>query len=129
MVKGIGIDIIEIERVRSSIETLGDAFLQRVYTEGEIAYCTAKQNRYQHFAARFAAKEAVSKALATGWAGDFSWRDTEVINTPGGQPQVVLHGAMRDRLAACRVHLSLSHSATHVVAVAVIDVASTGNPS
>ena len=129
MVRGIGIDILEIDRVRVTIETQGDAFVRRVFTDAEIAYCNAKHRREQHFAARFAAKEAVSKALATGWAGDFAWRDAEVVNDPGGQPRVLLHGRLRERLAGCVIHLSLSHSATHVVAVAVIDELTAGAPS
>ena len=65
-------------------------FLDKVFTQTEIAYCNGKARRHQHFAARFAAKEAVSKALATGWAGDFRWKDVEVTNDPTGQPRIVL---------------------------------------
>ena len=121
MVRGIGIDILEIARVGKSIDDLGEAFLQRVFTRGEIAYCSARANRNQHFAARFAAKEAVSKALATGWSGEFAWRDVEIVNAPSGQPMVTLHGKLAHRLIGCAIHLSLSHSQDHVVAMAVID--------
>jgi holo-[acyl-carrier protein] synthase len=121
MVKGIGVDIIEIARVRRSIETLGDRFLQKVFTPGEIAYCSAKNDRHQHFAARFAAKEAVSKALSTGWAGEFRWKDVEVTNDPSGQPRITLHGPLGQNLASCPVLVSISHSETHVVAMVVIE--------
>lgn len=121
MVKGIGVDIIEIDRVRRSIESVGDRFLEKVYTSGEIAYCNGKANRYQHLAARFAAKEALSKALSTGWAGQFSWKDVEILNAPSGQPSFALHGTLSTRLASSRVMLSLSHSDSHVVAMVLIE--------
>lgn len=121
MIKGIGVDIIEIERIRESIETRGDRFLEKVFTPQEIAYCAAKQNSAQHYAARFAAKEAMSKALSTGWAGEFRWKDVELTNDPSGQPHISLHGPLRDELAGNSVHVSLSHSHSHVVAVVIID--------
>ncbi|HUI11812.1 MAG TPA: holo-ACP synthase [Bacteroidota bacterium] len=120
MVRGIGVDIIEIDRIRRSIESTGMGFLGKVYTDGEIAYCDAKAHRYQHYAARFAAKEALSKALSTGWAGEFRWKDVEVVNEPSGQPRFTLHGTLGARLAATDVMLSMSHSDTHVVAMVVI---------
>jgi holo-[acyl-carrier protein] synthase len=121
MIKGIGVDIIEIGRIRSSIEQDGGRFLSKVFTDGEIAYCSARPNADQHYAARFAAKEAVSKALSTGWSGIFRWKDVEVTNAPSGQPLVTLHGDLRELLAGSRLMLSLSHSDSHVVAVAVIE--------
>ncbi len=121
MVKGIGVDIIEISRIRKSVETLGETFLSKVFTEREIAYCAAKMNRYQHLAARFAAKEAVSKALSTGWAGEFRWKDVEVMNDPSGQPHITLYGKLGERLASSTLFVSLSHSESHVVAVVLIE--------
>jgi holo-[acyl-carrier protein] synthase len=121
MVKGIGVDIIEIDRISQSIEQSGDAFLQRIFTPLEIAYCNGKQNRQQHFAARFAAKEAVSKALSTGWTGNFAWKDIEVMNDAAGQPHITLHGKLKDTLASCSVLLTISHSESHVVAVVLIE--------
>jgi holo-[acyl-carrier protein] synthase len=121
MIRGIGVDIIEISRVRKSVEESGEQFLRKVFTQVEIDYCTSKPDRFQHLAARFAAKEAVSKALATGWAGDFQWKDVEVMNDVSGQPQVTLHGKLRERLASRTVFLSLSHAEDHVVAMAVIE--------
>ncbi len=121
MVKGIGVDIIEIDRIARSIADLGDHFLQKIFTPGEIAYCNAKPNSHQHFAARFAAKEALSKALATGWAGEFRWKDVEVTNEPTGKPVLSLHGSMKQSLALSKVFVSLSHSDHHVVAMVVIE--------
>ncbi len=120
VVEGIGIDIIEIARIRETMDAYGDSFLHHVFTPGEIAYCNAKQNAVQHFTARFASKEAVGKALATGWAGAFRWKDVEVQNNPQGKPEVVLHGDLGKKLSNMRILLSISHSHSHVVAVAVI---------
>jgi len=121
MVKGIGVDIIEIDRIRKSIESIGMPFLDKVFTPQEIAYCRGKQNVHQHFAARFAAKEAVSKALSTGWAGEFRWKDVEVMNDASGQPRVTLAGKLHDRLADDVILITLSHSENYVVAVALIE--------
>jgi len=121
MVKGIGVDIIEIARVRQSIETLGDRFLDKVFTSREREYCSSKQNSFQHFAARFAAKEAVSKAMSTGWAGEFRWKDVEVMNDPSGQPRITLSGPLTELLVRARILVPLSHSESHVVAMVLIE--------
>ena len=121
MVKGIGVDIIEIARVRRSIEEAGSLFLEKVFTPREIAYCSAKQNSSQHYAARFAAKEAVSKALSTGWAGEFRWKDVEVMNDPSGQPHIAFSGKLGETLNGASIFVSLSHSDSHVVAMVVIE--------
>lgn len=121
MVRGIGVDIIEIDRIQKSVETVGEHFLHKVYTPAEISYCDAKANRFQHYAARFAAKEALSKALSTGWAGEFRWKDVEVTNDPSGQPRITLHGSLQTHLAGAAVMLSMSHSESHVVAMVVIE--------
>jgi holo-[acyl-carrier protein] synthase len=121
MVKGIGVDILEIDRIQHSIDELGDNFLQRVFTEKEIRYCRSKHNAGQHFAARFAAKEAVSKALATGWRGNFAWKDVEVMNDSLGQPHITLYGELREVVGEVSIHVSLSHSRSHVVAMVMID--------
>ncbi len=121
MIRGIGVDIIEISRIRRSMETFGERFLDRVFTPGELSYCRAKYNMHQHLAARFAAKEAMSKALSTGWAGDFSWKDVEVMNDPSGQPHITLSGRLGEQLQASNLFLSISHSTDHVVAVVVIE--------
>jgi holo-[acyl-carrier protein] synthase len=121
MIRGLGVDIIEIARIRELVETEGTRFLERVFTQEEIVYCNGKPRRYQHFAARFAAKEAVSKALASGWAGEFRWKDVQVTNDPSGRPGVTLHGPLREQLGRGIILLSLSHSDTNVVAVALIE--------
>lgn len=125
MVRGIGVDIIEIARIRRSIEAAGDGFLEKVFTAGEIAYCKSKHNMHQHFAARFAAKEAVGKALSTGWSGEFRWKSVEVMNDASGQPRVSLHGTLKDHLAGTTILVSLSHSESHVVAMVVIEEGNT----
>ena len=121
VVKGIGVDILEIQRIQRSIDSLGDAFLDKIFTPEEIRYCTAKHNAAQHFAARFAAKEAVSKALATGLRGDFSWKDIEVMNDVLGQPHITLYGKLKETLEHSSIFVSLSHSESHVVAMVVIE--------
>jgi holo-[acyl-carrier protein] synthase len=121
MVKGIGVDIIEIARIQRSIDTLGERFLQKIFTKEEIAYCASKQDSAQHYAARYAAKEAASKALSTGWAGEFRWKDVEVMNDASGQPHLTLHGYLQQQLAGKAVFVSLSHSDSHVVAVVLIE--------
>jgi holo-[acyl-carrier protein] synthase len=121
MIRGIGVDIVDIVRIHNLVETEGERFLNKVFTQTEIDYCNSKARRDQHFAARFAAKEAVSKALATGWAGDFRWKDVEVTNDPNGQPRISLHGQLREHVGSARIQISLSHADNHVVAMAVIE--------
>jgi holo-[acyl-carrier protein] synthase len=121
MIKGIGVDVIEISRIYSSLERFGDSFADKVFTDREREYCNGKTNPAQHFAARFAAKEALSKALHTGWAGDFQWKNVEVINSPSGKPDLVLHGKTAEALSGANVHLSLSHSDSTVVAFVIIE--------
>jgi holo-[acyl-carrier protein] synthase len=122
VIQGIGVDIIEIQRIQSSIEKFGDTFLRKIFTEDEIVYCRSRKNPAQHFAARFAAKEAVSKALATGWSGEFEWKNVEVMNELSGKPTVILHGTTAQALEKSTVYLSLSHSESSVVAFAVIEI-------
>lgn len=121
MIQGLGVDIVEIARIRKGIQAWGPAFLNKMFTDAEIHYCKSKKDPYQHFAARFAAKEAVSKALSTGWRGGFRWKDVEVVNSPSGEPHVILYRQVADLLANCRILLSLSHSDTHVIACAIIE--------
>lgn len=121
MITGIGIDILEIARLGRTIDTSGRHFLEKIFTPSEIAYCEGKAHPAQHFAARFAAKEALSKALATGWSGTFRWKDVEVVNDPSGRPRLIPHGPLVDALGDATVHVSLSHSDSHVVAVVVLE--------
>ncbi len=118
---GVGTDIIEISRVREAVERGGRRFLERVYTEGEIAFCEGRRDRYACLAVRFAAKEAVFKALGNGLAG-CRWVDVEVCRTGRGRPEIILHGAAA-RLARengiASVLISMSHSREHAVAFAL----------
>lgn len=122
MITGIGTDLIEIVRIQRAIEK-NPHFMERVYTANEIAYCRLKKNAWQSFAARFAAKEAVSKALGTG-IGPVGLMEIEILNAENGQPKVVLHGKAL-QLAADRniqrVHISLSHSEAYAMATAVLE--------
>ena len=121
MVIGIGIDIIEIERIKESVDSYGDQFLNKVYTPLELQYCLSKNNKYQHLAARFAAKEAIYKALSTGWMKDLSWQDMEIINAPNGMPTVKLKGNLENFLSADQnLKISMSHSRDYVACVAII---------
>lgn len=121
MIKGVGVDIIEIGRIQHSIEQSGERFLEKIFTPHEIAYCKSKQDMYQHFAARFAAKEAMSKALSTGWVDQFRWKDIEVMNDRSGQPRITVHGRLKESLAASSILVTISHSQSHAVAMVLIE--------
>jgi holo-[acyl-carrier protein] synthase len=104
------------------IERHGELFLTRVFTPHEIDYCTARKAATQHYAGRFAAKEAVLKALGTGWTRGIHWRDIEIQNEMGGRPKITLSGEARqlgDRLGITEVHISISHCRTHATAYAL----------
>ena len=121
MVLGLGIDIIEIARVKKSIDRYGDNFLNKVFTENEINYCNSKFNKYQHFAARFAAKEAVYKALTSGWKEGLRWKDIEVQNDVSGMPSIKPSGKLKLFLSEnAQLKVSISHSDNYVTAVAII---------
>jgi holo-[acyl-carrier protein] synthase len=121
MVIGIGIDIIEIDRIRESVEKFGDHFLNKIYTQQELDYCLKKKYKYQHLAARFAAKEAVYKALATGWDADVSWQNIEISNEPNGMPIVTLQGKLKKFLSKGKeLKISMSHSRDYVACMAII---------
>ena len=124
MILGIGIDLEEVVRIGESIEKFGPRFLNRVFTDNEIAFCSGKANSKERFAARFAAKEAAFKALQAAWEEGLSWRDFELIAQSGGAPRMVLHGVAA-RIAVERgvssVHVSFSHTKTHVSAVVIVE--------
>src|ERR1700678_1129447 len=92
MIIGSGIDLIEIARIKHSVDRYGSRFLNRVYTPSEQAYCLSKRNATESFAARFAAKEAAAKALGTGISHGVSWLEIEVVRAPSGKPSLRLHG-------------------------------------
>jgi holo-[acyl-carrier protein] synthase len=119
----VGIDIIEVERVKKALTSRGERFAGRIFTEREIRYCDSRRTRFESYAARFAAKEAVSKLLGTGFSA-FYPRDIEVITGDEGRPEVVLHGRARELAAAAGiedVEISLSHIGQTAVAVAAAE--------
>lgn len=121
MVEGVGVDIIEVSRIKMSIEDYGSLFTDKIFTPEEKKYCADKPNPFQHYAARFAAKEAFSKATGTGWNSDFSWQEVEVVNEPSGKPCLHLNGLALKAFGGKKVFLSLSHSGDYVVAVVIIE--------
>jgi holo-[acyl-carrier protein] synthase len=120
---GHGIDIVETSRIRKLIEHHGAHFLDRVFTPAEQAYCNASRKRaLEHFAGRFAAKEAVLKVLGTGWRGGIAWTDVEIVKDPSGQPQINLTGEtarIAKELGIAKWHVSISHIETHATASAI----------
>jgi holo-[acyl-carrier protein] synthase len=114
MIVGTGVDLCEVARIRASIERFGTRFTDRIYTHAEIAYVERKANRFERYAARFAAKEAGMKAIGTGWKRGVTWHDFEVANLPSGKPTLKLHGVAAEiaqRLNVRQVSLSLTHTA------------------
>jgi len=119
---GIGTDITECLRIARMIERHGELFINRVYTAEEIKYCQSRKQATQHFAGRWAAKEAILKALGTGWRRGISWRDMEVHNEPGGKPVVAVRGGVKDvveQLGIREIQVSISHCRTHATATAI----------
>jgi holo-[acyl-carrier protein] synthase len=115
---GLGLDATDIPRIAATIDRYGDRFLQRIFTEGEIAYCTRRRTPAVHFAGRFAAKEAAMKALGTGHTQQVLWRDVEVVRR-GGPPQLHFHGGAQRRFAAIGAEsslLTITHSETLALA-------------
>ncbi|MDO8683938.1 MAG: holo-ACP synthase [Armatimonadota bacterium] len=112
---GIGTDIVEIERIKDICRRL-PGFEPRIFIQAELEYCRPKAGRYSHLAARFAAKEAVAKALGSS----FSWHDVEIYSEPSGKPAVRLHGRAKEAAGNSRVFLSISHSRDYATAVAVL---------
>jgi holo-[acyl-carrier protein] synthase len=124
MILGIGIDIIEVERIRASHEKFGERFLKRILRPEEIAYCFSHAQPAPFLAARFSAKEAVSKAFGTGIGRQLGWQDMEVRRKESGQPYVVLHDngqLLFGQMKARALHLSLSHTNFYASAVAVLE--------
>jgi holo-[acyl-carrier protein] synthase len=120
----IGIDIIEVRRVREVINRT-PRFVERVYTQAERAYCDSRGVlSAQHYAARFAAKEAALKALQTGWSGGIAWQDIEIAAHPSGAPLLLFHGLVRQLFAqskATAAHLSISHTSEHAIAQVILE--------
>lgn len=122
MILGLGTDIVEIVRIGRIIERHGEHFLTRIYTPEEIRYCQRRREYLQHYAGRWAAKEAIMKVLGTGFVRGVSWLDLEVLSLPSGQPEVILHGAVRDVAAERgieKIHVTISHCHAYATATAI----------
>jgi holo-[acyl-carrier protein] synthase len=119
---GIGTDITECLRIARMIERHGELFIGRVYTPEEIKYCQSRKQATQHFTGRWAAKEAILKAIGTGWRRGISWRDMEIRNEPGGKPVVAVRGGVKDvveQLGIAEIQVSISHCRSHASAFAI----------
>ena len=125
MIVSVGVDMVEVERIRRALEDgrIGRRFRERVFTEKEIRYCeTKKRGKYESYAGRFAAKEAVMKALGRGWGSQVAWRDIEVARARSGKPDIVLHEKTAGVAAALGIRrwsLSISHTAQHGLAYVI----------
>jgi holo-[acyl-carrier protein] synthase len=114
VIVGTGVDLAEVPRIRASIERYGEKFIRRIYTPAEIAYVERKANKFERYAARFAAKEAGMKAIGTGWRRGVRWQDFEVANLPSGKPTLLLHGVaarFAEKLGVKNISLSITHTA------------------
>ncbi len=124
MIVGIGADLSEVGRIQKAIERHGRRFIERIYTPREIAYVERKANRYERYAARFAAKEAGMKAIGTGWRHGVRWQDFEVTNLASGRPTLQFHGVaakVAEGLGVRNVALSLTHTAEQGMAVVILE--------
>jgi holo-[acyl-carrier protein] synthase len=113
MIVGTGVDLAEVPRIKASIERYGGKFIGRIYTPAEIAYVERKANKFERYAARFAAKEAGMKAIGTGWRRGVTWQDFEVANLPSGKPTLLLHGVaakVAEELGVKNISLSITHT-------------------
>ena len=124
MIVSIGIDIVEVYRIRETLERT-PRFTERVFTEKERAYCESKgAAAAQSFAARFAAKEAFLKALKTGWRGKITWQDMEILNDSQGVPALEIKGEAQillKKMGADKIHISISHTTDHAVAQVILE--------
>jgi holo-[acyl-carrier protein] synthase len=124
MILGTGIDLVEVARIRSTLEKFSDRFLKRILHPDEIAYCLSQKNPAPFVAGRFAAKEAISKAFGTGIGRQLGWLDMEVRHKESGEPFVVLHGGGQKLLTergGRSLHLSLTHTDNHAAAMAILE--------
>ena len=125
MIIGVGIDLVEVERIRAALEhpRSGFRFRERVYTQREIAYCEKRQRgRFQCYAGRFAAKEAIMKAMGRGWGAQVRWIDIEVARATSGKPNIVLHGKtaqLAEQLGIQQWALSIAHTDQHGMAYVI----------
>ncbi|MDD5569877.1 MAG: holo-ACP synthase [Bacteroidales bacterium] len=123
MILGTGIDIIEVERVENQISK-SDGFRESIFTKREIKYCESKKNKAQHYAARFAAKEAFFKAIGTGWRDGLAFIEIEIKNNELGKPEIILHGKTKkfsEKQLIKNIHVSLSHIKNFVTAIITLE--------
>ena len=123
MIFGIGVDVVENSRIRQSIDRIGAPFLDRVFTAAEREYCDAMKFSDRHYAARFAAKEAIAKAFGTGIGESLNWRDMEILRRDSGEPFVVMSGKGKEFAKSKRIHqimISLTHTDHYAAANAVV---------
>ena len=124
MIVGVGVDIVEIDRIKKLMEEKEDLFTRRIFTDWEIATCNARARPMQHFAARFAAKEAAFKALGTGLGSGVSWKSVELVNQPSGRPVLRMGGGAAEwmkKLGGTKLWVSVSHGLMHAVATVIIE--------
>lgn len=124
MIVGLGLDIAEIDRIGQAITRRGAAFLERVYTPQEVAYCEQHKNKFERYAGRFAAKEAAMKALGTGWRHGVRWHDIEVTRESSGKPTIGLEGVAReiaDRMGVKNISLTITHSGNFALAQVIFE--------
>jgi holo-[acyl-carrier protein] synthase len=124
VILGTGVDLAEVNRIRHAVERHGRRFVERVYTPLEIAYVERKANRFERYAARFAAKEAGMKAIGTGWKRGVRWQDFEVVNLASGRPTLKLHGRAAEisrELGVRSIALSLTHTAALGMAYVILE--------
>ena len=124
MIVGMGVDIVEVPRIRAAIERFGDRFLHRLFTAAEIRYCESKANKFERYAARFAAKEAALKAIGTGLSRGISWQDVEVVREPSGRPTLSFRGKAAEfasRLGSRRSSVSLTHTEQTAFAQVILE--------
>lgn len=124
---GIGIDVVEVDRIGSSMDEFGEKFVQRIFTQAEQDYCASQKRPAIHYAARFAAKEAIAKAFGTGIGKEISWLDMEILRQPSGEPTVLMSGGggeFAKKLKVVDIKISLTHAEHYAAANAVVLVES-----
>jgi holo-[acyl-carrier protein] synthase len=124
VIVGLGLDIAEIDRMAAAITRHGAPILERLFTAAEVSYCESHRNKFERYAARFAAKEAAMKALGTGWSHGVRWRDIEVAREPSGKPTLRLEGVAREvaaRLGVKNISLSITHSGNLALAEVIFE--------
>ncbi len=126
MIESVGIDLVETQRIKVAMDRYGERFTNRVFTPWEIEYCLSKINPALSFAGRFAVKEAVFKAIGTGFAEGVKWTSVEVVNDRRGQPQVRLGRGIRNHIGSKKIIISLSHTNEYAIASAILVSNSTG---